>query len=98
MRDLPGSHSEFKEIVSENRIYVDKTEFVYNILDNRDNNSYFLSRPHGFGKTILVSTLEAILQGRRELFQDLLDRRLGLRLGATSGNPFEPQRNRRQLH
>ena len=53
-----------------NSIYVDKTEYLYNLV--KENCSYyFLSRPHGFGMSRMMSTLEAIFKGRRELFKGL---------------------------
>jgi hypothetical protein len=50
-------------------LYCDKTEFVYKMA--RKKSYYFLSRPPRFGKTLLVSTLEALFEGRRELFKGL---------------------------
>ena len=50
-------------------VYVDKTGLIYNIV--KTGGYYFLSRPRRFGKSLLVSTLEAYFQGKKELFQGL---------------------------
>ncbi|MDR2140258.1 MAG: ATP-binding protein [Deltaproteobacteria bacterium] len=69
MKDLPVGLASFEEIRLDGNVYADKTEFLRNLLKSRK--PYFLSRPRRFGKSLLVSTLEAILRGRRELFQGL---------------------------
>ena len=59
----------FEKIRSEGRYYVDKTRHVYRLA--HADTFYFLSRPRRFGKSLLVSTLDAYFSGRRELFQGL---------------------------
>ena len=59
----------FEEIVSEGYLYVDKTGVVYDLVNN--NKYVFLSRPRRFGKSLLISTIEAYFQGRKELFNGL---------------------------
>ena len=58
----------FKEIREGNFLYVDKTEYIYRLFSGK---YYFLSRPRRFGKSLLLSTLEAYYLGRRELFKGL---------------------------
>ena len=51
-------------------MYVDKTDMLYELI--REPGSYvFCSRPRRFGKTLTLSTLEAIFRGKKELFRDL---------------------------
>lgn len=50
-------------------VYVDKTRFVYDLTKN--DGYYFLSRPRRFGKSLLLSTIEAYFSGRRDLFHGL---------------------------
>ncbi|MDR0547961.1 MAG: AAA family ATPase, partial [Deltaproteobacteria bacterium] len=69
MKKLPIGLADFSEIISGDYIYADKTKLLYELLKERK--PYFLSRPRRFGKTLLVSALEAILKGRRELFKGL---------------------------
>ena len=49
--------------------YVDKTALIHQLVNT--SNYYFLSRPRRFGKSLLISTLEAYFQGKRELFEGL---------------------------
>ncbi len=50
-------------------VYVDKTEYIYNLAHSGC--YYFLSRPRRFGKSLLISTMEAYFKGRKELFKGL---------------------------
>ena len=59
----------FSEIVTQGYVYVDKTEHVYNLAHG--GKYYFLSRPRRFGKSLLVSTLDAYFSGQKELFKGL---------------------------
>ena len=59
----------FEDLRQRGCVYVDKTALVYNIAQN--GKYYFLSRPRRFGKSLLVSTLEAYFLGKRELFDGL---------------------------
>ena len=58
-----------EEILKGGYVYVDKTRHVYNL--THEGKYYFLSRPRRFGKSLLVSTLEAYFSGRRDLFVGL---------------------------
>ena len=49
--------------------YVDKTALVYQLANA--GKYFFLSRPRRFGKSLLISTLEAYFEGKKELFQEL---------------------------
>lgn len=59
----------FEKLRKEGFIYVDKTELIYRLVTT--GSYYFLSRPRRFGKSLLISTLEAYFQGKKELFKDL---------------------------
>lgn len=50
-------------------VYIDKTKYIYDLIDN--GKYYFLSRPRRFGKSLLLSTIEAYFKGRKELFNGL---------------------------
>ena len=52
-------------------IYVDKTKYVYSLVENELNNYYFISRPRRYGKSLMCSTLHALFEGKRELFKGL---------------------------
>ena len=61
---------EFDTIRTKGSVYVDKTEYVWKMV-SADAQTYFLSRPRRFGKSLLISTLQAYFEGRRELFEGL---------------------------
>lgn len=64
----------FEKLRNEGFVYVDKTSLVYKMV--QEGNYYFLSRPRRFGKSLLISTLKAYFEGKRELFQGLAMERL----------------------
>jgi hypothetical protein len=68
-KKLPIGIQTFKEIREENYLYVDKTEFLVNLIDS--GKVYFLARPRRFGKSLTVSTLDAMFSGKKELFRGL---------------------------
>ncbi len=60
----------FERIIEEDRLYIDKTEYVYR-MTHSDSKYFFLGRPRRFGKSLLVSTLQSYFEGRKELFKGL---------------------------
>ena len=69
LQTLPIGEQSFEKLKTENRLYVDKTEYIYRM--TQDGTHYFLSRPRRFGKSLLLSTIEAYFLGKRELFGGL---------------------------
>lgn len=69
MKRLPVDVSTFSELRAHNYVYVDKTNYLYSLITG--GRRYFLSRPRRFGKSLLVSTLQEILSGNKELFDGL---------------------------
>lgn len=59
----------FEKLRSNGYVYVDKTALIYKLAD--EGSYYFLSRPRRFGKSLLISTMEAYFSGRRDLFTGL---------------------------
>ena len=59
----------FEKIRREGYVYVDKTPWMWKMIS--EGSYYFLSRPRRFGKSLMVSTLEAFFSGQRELFKGL---------------------------
>jgi len=70
LKPLPIGIQTFRKIVEGGYLYVDKTPLIYNLIRNASG-VYFLSRPRRFGKSLLISTLEEIFLGNKELFQGL---------------------------
>ena len=52
-------------------LYVDKTAFVWRMINDSYERTFFLPRPRRFGKSMLLSTFKAFSQGRRDLFKGL---------------------------
>ena len=69
LKRLPVGIQTFEKLVEQDRLYIDKTEYIYKMFDY--SNFIFLSRPRRFGKSLLVSTLQAYFEGRKELFKGL---------------------------
>ena len=69
MNRIFTSISNFSTLQEENAVYIDKTALIYQMI--KTDRAFFLSRPRRFGKSLLVSTLEAYFQGRKELFNGL---------------------------
>ena len=69
MTKYPIGLQNFKGLREDGYAYVDKTAFVYELAST--GKYYFLSRPRRFGKSLLLSTIEAYFQGKKELFKGL---------------------------
>src|SRR5574344_1562828 len=65
----PIGIQKFEKIRNDGYVYVDKTAFIYQLADT--GSYYFLSRPRRFGKSLLISTMEAYFGGKKELFSGL---------------------------
>ena len=65
----PVGIQSFEKIREGGYCYIDKTSLIYSLV--KSGQYYSLSRPHRFGKSLLISTLEAYFLGRKELFKGL---------------------------
>ena len=70
MKRIDTSDSVFENFIKSDKLYVDKTSYLYRLI-TQGNRYNFLSRPRRFGKSLTLSTLEAIFKGKRELFKGL---------------------------
>ncbi|MDD3040933.1 AAA family ATPase, partial [Bacteroides sp.] len=59
----------FESLRKDGYLYIDKTALIHQMATT--GRYYFLSRPRRFGKSLLLSTLEAYFQGKKELFEGL---------------------------
>ena len=66
-RKYPVGIQSFESIRKDGYVYVDKTHLIYKMIS--EGKPYFLSRPRRFGKSLLISTLQAVFEGRRDLFE-----------------------------
>ena len=74
-RRYPIGIQTFFKIREENYLYIDKTEYIYQMTHSASG-YVFLSRPRRFGKSLLASTLHSYFSGRKELFRGLAMERL----------------------
>ena len=66
-RKYPVGIQSFERLREDGYIYVDKTPLIYKMIT--EGTAYFLSRPRRFGKSLLTTTLQAVFEGRRDLFE-----------------------------
>jgi hypothetical protein len=69
LKNLPLGISTLSKLLENNYIYVDKTEYAYNLTSQ--SGAFFLSRPRRFGKSLFVDTLKEIFEGNQKLFEGL---------------------------
>lgn len=69
MKELPIGVQDFEQIRRDDMLYVDKTGRLMELINK--GRRYFLSRPRRFGKSLTLSTLEAMFKGQAELFRGL---------------------------
>ena len=69
MRKMPIGIQDFEKLRTGNFVYVDKTQYVYQLAQLGV--PYFLGRPRRFGKSLFLSTLKAYFEGKKELFEGL---------------------------
>ena len=70
MKTILTDCSSFERIISGGSIYVDKTDLLYRLVTG-GGSRFFIARPRRFGKSLMISTLEALFKGRRDLFDGL---------------------------
>ncbi len=69
MMNYPLSIQSFEDLRNKKCVYVDKTEYVYNLAHK--GKTYFLARPRRFGKSLFCNTLRAYFEGKKHLFEGL---------------------------
>lgn len=83
VRKLPIGIQSFDKLRTENYLYVDKTEFIYQMA--YQGVPYFLSRPRRLGKSLLLSTFKAYFEGKKELFRGLAIEKLEAEVRSAQG-------------
>ncbi|XWN34902.1 MAG: AAA family ATPase [Roseivirga sp.] len=69
MKYLPIGIQSIREILEGGYVYIDKTRFAQELIENKQRKHCFFSRPRRFGKSLFLSTLEEIFKGNKELFK-----------------------------
>ena len=103
LKRLPVGIQTFSEVIDLDCLYIDKTEYIWNMIHL--SKYIFLSRPRRFGKSLLVSTLQAYYEGRKDLFKGLFIETVEkdwteypvLRLSMASGKHMEKDQLERYL-
>ncbi len=70
MKSITTSQFSFENVIKNGNVYVDKTDLLAK-LASVDGGQFFISRPRRFGKSLMLSTLKCIFEGRKDLFEDL---------------------------
>ena len=103
LKRLPVGIQTFSEVIDLDCLYIDKTEYIWNMIHT--SKYIFLSRPRRFGKSLLCSTLQAYFEGRKDLFKGLFIESVEkewtvypvLRLSMASGKHMEKEQLERYL-
>ncbi len=67
----PVDTDQFQKIREEGKVYVDKTDIIYDLVNVKKYEYVFLARPRRFGKSLLCNTFKAYFQGQKQLFEGL---------------------------
>ena len=71
MQPISKNNCDFPTLRQSGCVYVDKTAWLYRLATDPEAYFFFLARPRRFGKSLMISTLKAMFQGRRDLFEGL---------------------------
>ena len=71
MQTISIDSNDFAEIRQSRYLYVDKTAWFHRLATAKGRKMFFLARPRRFGKSLMISTLKAMFQGRKDLFEGL---------------------------
>ena len=71
MEKLATDTYKLEKLIQDGFTYVDKTDRLLPLVDKSIGYQFFIARPRRFGKSLTVSTLQALFEGRRELFKGL---------------------------
>ena len=69
MKTYPLGVQTFEKIINKNQLYIDKTREIYHLIQS--GGYYFYARPRRFGKSLMLSTIKSIYEGRKDLFKGL---------------------------
>ena len=71
MEKIATATYSFEKLRKAGYVYVDKTDMLWRLVSETDDSQFFIARPRRFGKSLMLSTLKCIFEGRRELFRGL---------------------------
>ena len=71
MEKITTDISSFENLRKDGYVYVDKTDLLWRLAASKEGRQFFISRPRRFGKSLMLSTLKCLFEGRRDLFRGL---------------------------
>ena len=71
MKTLATANYDFEGLITGGYVYVDKTDMLYRLAKRDKDAIYFISRPRRFGKSLMLSTLKCLFEGKKKLFKGL---------------------------
>ena len=71
MEKITTDISSFENLRKDGFVYVDKTDLLWRLASRQEGRQFFISRPRRFGKSLMLSTLKCLFEGKRELFKGL---------------------------
>ena len=71
MEKITSDISSFENLRRGRYAYVDKSDLLWRLVSDREGRQFFISRPRRFGKSLMLSTLKCLFEGKRELFKGL---------------------------
>ena len=71
MKPIATDNYDFERLITEGYAYVDKTDMLWKMANGRNGSLFFISRPRRFGKSLMLSTLKYLFQGKKSLFKGL---------------------------
>ena len=71
MEKIATDSYSFEKLRRAGYVYVDKTDLLCRLVSETEGSQFFISRPRRFGKSLMLSTLKCLFEGRRELFRGL---------------------------
>ena len=71
MEKIATATYSFEKLRRAGYVYVDKTDMLWRLVSETEDSQFFIARPRRFGKSLMLSTLKCIFEGKRELFKGL---------------------------
>ena len=71
MKTIATDNYDFKTLIENGYVYVDKTDMLWKLANGKNGTLFFISRPRRFGKSLMLSTLKYLFQGEKKLFKGL---------------------------
>ena len=71
MKSIATDNYDFKSLIESGYAYVDKTDMLWKLANGKNGTFFFISRPRRFGKSLMLSTLKCLFEGRKKLFKGL---------------------------